>query len=247
MLRVLQISLLFFAFSLVGAQNNTTTTWSFQGAPVLCKQVYSIFPDAGWMVGYSLYTHLGLRFTPELGLDIGLGYVKQGTREDTLLTFYLPQRTLRKMQFFMLQNEYLKVPLLFRYTAPENKTRFYMNLGLQLGILLNSQLFLPEIFFQEIQLKKQTLNATAYYQNVILEFCIGMGLEFRLSENFSLFTEGRFEYGLSDIRKTVVQGTMYQTYVTQEGIKFDRPLTPAVTRNLSLAWHVGFSFRISSY
>jgi hypothetical protein len=234
------------AFIALRAQSGPAIRINFQGAPLFCKQVYPFYPDAGWITGYSLLMNVGLRFTPELGLDFGIGYSRQGARDDTLLNFKLSGRTLKKKQVFTLQSEYLKIPCLFRYSTPEGPVRFFMIMGPQLGVKLNKQLLLPDINYQEIQIQKQNIDASLYYSNVILEAAVGMGLEFRITEGFALYTEARFEYSLTDIRRDKPDAfgniSLLQTYTTQEGIAFDRPLTPATTRNLALGWQVGLSF-----
>jgi hypothetical protein len=238
-----------FSFAALRAQSNAAIRLNLQGAPLFCKQVYPFYPDAGWIMGYSLLMNVGFRFTPELGLDLGLGYTRQGARDDTLLNFNIGGGTLKKKQVFTLQSEYLKIPCLFRYTTPEGPVRFFMVMGPQLGIKLNKQLLLPDINYQEIQVGKQTIDAAPYYKNVILEIAIGMGLEFRITESFALYTEARFEYSFTDIRRDKPDSfgniSLLQTYTTQEGLKFDRPLTPATTRNLALGWHIGLSFLLA--
>jgi hypothetical protein len=237
------------AFLTLGAQNGPAIRLNFQGAPLLCKHIYPFYPDAGWITGYSLLMNVGLRFTPELGLDFGIGYSRQGARHDTVLNFKIGGNTLKKKQIFTLQSEYLKIPFLFRYTTPEGVVRFFMIMGPQLGLKLNKRLLLPDINYQEIQLQKQIIDAAPYYRNFILEFVVGMGLEFRITESFALYTEGRFEYSLTDIRRDMPDAfgniSLLQTYTTQERIEFDRPLTPAATRNLALGWHVGLSFLLA--
>lgn len=88
---------------------------------------------------------------------------------------------------------YIKVPVLFRYTVPNGQIRPFFNAG-----ILNAY----AVKFHQNSIKESTLNNTTYidetpalisYRKYNQGFIIGAGTNLYYSENYTLGVEGRFE------------------------------------------------------
>ncbi|MEM0998369.1 MAG: porin family protein [Bacteroidota bacterium] len=199
--------------SLMGAPQNT---WIFNRQPLDTARTNFDY-EITW--GFAGMLELGYNFGPPFGLRTGAIYSSQGQR------FTSNDSTGRSIAT-RRQLTYLKIPLLLHFNSDPGPVMFTLEVGPQIGLLLNSEVSddgTPVIF---------PFDADQLYQVNDISFAWSIGAAFALTKGVQFVIQHRGDYSLFDVenKSFTFQGqTIYD-------INRDRAL------NCTLGIMAGFDF-----
>lgn len=169
-----------FHISFLGAPQNT---WIFNQQPLDSSRTLFDY-KVTW--GFAGMFKLGYNFGPPMGIHTGVIYSAQGQKFTT-------QDSTGKVVLTNRQLSYIKIPLLLHVNSDPGPAMFTMEVGPQVGILLDSKVSedgTPVIFpFDQNQLYK--------LQDISVAWSIGA--EFRLTKGIDFVLQHRGDYSLFDM------------------------------------------------
>jgi len=147
--------------------------------------------------GYSAGLMMGQNFTPHSGFELHALYGIMGQR-------YTLQATPDSSVDLQTTLQYIKIPVLYRYIInPSSRLQFYAAAGAQLSIRMGA--------YQSINGTKVEApeDATREFQDFFYETDLAavaqLGLEYRMTENWSLNAYAHFEHSLIDMEDKVLK------------------------------------------
>lgn len=177
-------------------------------------------------VGYSPMIKLGYNFADPIGIHVGLAYSKQGQKSTTTDSIAGEKRV------FTLKRDlrYLKIPLLLHINSAPNDVMFRMELGPQIGILMDANYLVDNSPINPNS--TGTFDPVDLFEPNDLSFTWALGAQFQFGKVAAFYIEHRGDYGFADIENKT--------------IKFNgSPFFPgdrSVSQNLTLGLYAGFEF-----
>lgn len=179
-------------------------------------------------LGYAPMVRLGYNFADPIGIHIGALYSKQGQKSTSVdsvagdLKVVTTNRDLR----------YLKIPIMLHINSAPNKVMFRMDLGPQIGILMDAKYLMDNVPINPNSSTSTAFDPTQLFEPQNLSVLWALGVQFNMSKIASFYIEHRGDYGFADIEN--------------KAIKFNgSPFFPGnrdVSQNLTLGLYAGFEF-----
>jgi outer membrane protein with beta-barrel domain len=123
----------------------------------------------------------GYMFNDLVGVEVNLLYSPQGQN-------YISDSS--KADLFNKKNNYLKIPVLFRYRSESDKAAFLFSAGPELGFLMGSKLTFPNA---------PDIDTKQYYNSFDFSVLLQIGTSIMIGDKSNLDILLRFNYGLSNI------------------------------------------------
>ena len=109
---------------------------------------------------------------------------------------------------FVANYTLINVPILIRYTYPSNSIRPFANIGLNGSYFIKKEALLDESTIETDAVITNRINLTSLFDNYLLGYVIGTGIEFKLNFRNALFLELRYihQYGLDNPKSLQIAG-----------------------------------------
>lgn len=134
----------------------------------------------------------GYMFTNTIGVEVQMLYSPQG--QD-----YVDSE---KNKFASINNNYFKIPVLFRLRTEGEKVAFLLNAGPQFGFLVNSSI---DLYGNGDNFS----DSRNFYESFEFSVALGLGTSILLTENLFLDLLLKLDYGLSSIESDLGRAFFY--------------------------------------
>ena len=161
--------------------------------------------DMNWKAtfGGSFNANIGFDFNSHIGLKLEIGYNPIGQKYDNSVHDTTVTRTIKQ--------NYLQIPLLFKYRSGGKSAKFFLAVGPQLNYLMSAtQTFDKNVLAYDTLVtnlagKKEKISEgtiTSRYTSINIMARLDLGVEILIIKNLSLDLALSFAYGLTDMNAT---------------------------------------------
>ena len=141
----------------------------------------------------------GYMFNEILGIETQLLYSPQGQK------YKFSDDVTGTDEYVNIQNDYFKIPLLFRFRSEGKKAAFLFNVGPEFGFLLNTN-----VTTDATQLDPEVAKINKdYYENFEFSVTMGFGTSISLGTNLLLDLLVQLDYGLTNIETDLGNQELY--------------------------------------
>jgi len=140
----------------------------------------------------------------KLSLKLDLNYERKSQKADNTLEIFDDNGSSKVYNFTSKKNyDYLVLPIMIKYTFT-NRNSFFINVGPYIGYLLKSNI--TNDLGNIDGLNNEPFETTKYNNKTDFGLSVGLGKNFELKENNSIFIEIRENLGLTNTSKNTVMG-----------------------------------------
>jgi hypothetical protein len=177
--------------------------------------------------GYTTGLNVCFKFSQSVGFETGIQFSSKGYKtKDQDLVFFPPDASLPTKQQTIYAYQYIGLPLKARFSFGKNKVRFISGIGVAANFLLNvKQTFKYE--YADGKTEKKSQSSKSGFRSVDISPFVSIGVDYKLNDQFLLFAEPAFRYGLIKTKDAPVTEKLWSA-----GLNIGFYYTPKIKRGV---------------